>query len=284
MMGQPLVLVTGATGTVGRQVTAQLLAAGSRVRALLHGRGPAGLPGGVELVRGDLTSPDSLAAAADGADRVFFVWPLTAPGALAALAPQAVRALAGQGRGIVYLSAAAAAGNPESPWARMERIVERTAARWTFLRPTGFAKNTLLWAGQIRASEVVRWPYAAAARALIHEADIAAVAVLTLTGNGQHVGRAYHLTGPQTLTHAQQVHVIGEAIGRPLRFQEVSAAAVRPWLATTLGDEAFADGALASWERFVAEPEAVTQAVLEITGTGARSLREWARDHAADFR
>jgi len=283
MTEQPKILVTGATGTVGRQVVSQLLDTGGDVRALVRDPDSAGLPGGVEMLRGDLSDPASLTAALDGVGAVFLVWPFTSPEAATDIAPAVVEVIAEQGRRVVYLSADAAAKQPERFWAKLERLVEQSAAQWTILRPTGFAKNTLMWAEQIRTDGVVRWPYAGAARSLIHEADIAAVAVRALTQEG-HTGQTYVLTGPETLTQTEQVHAIGEAVGRPLRFEEVSPHEARPGLVGTLGDEAFADGALQAWATFVTQPERVTSTVQEITGTPARTLREWAADHADDFR
>jgi len=283
MTEQPKILVTGATGTVGRQVVSQLLDTGSDVRALVRDPDSADLPGGVELLRGDLSDPASLAAALDSVGAVFLVWPFTSPEAATDIAPGVVEMIAEQGRRIVYLSADAAGGKPESFWAKLERLVQHSAAEWTLLRPTGFAKNTLMWAEQIRTDGVVRWPYAEAARSLIHEADIAAVAVRALTQDG-HTGQTYVLTGPETLTQTEQVHAIGEAIARPLRFEEISPDQARPGLVAALGDEAFADGALHAWATFVTQLERVTSTVQEITGTPARTLREWAADHADDFR
>jgi len=283
MTEQPKILVTGATGTVGRQVVSQLLDTGSDVRALVRDPDSADLPGGVELLRGDLSDPASLAAALDSVGAVFLVWPFTSPEAATDIAPGVVEMIAEQGRRIVYLSADAAGGNRESFWAKLERLVQHSAAEWTLLRPTGFAKNTLMWAEQIRTDGVVRWPYAEAARSLIHEADIAAVAVRALTQDG-HTGQTYVLTGPETLTQTEQVHAIGEAIARPLRFEEISPDEARPGLVAALGDEAFADGALHAWATFVTQLERVTSTVQEITGTPARTLREWAADHADDFR
>lgn len=283
MTAQPRILVTGATGTVGRQVVSQLLGTGTAVRALVRDPGSAGLPSSVELARGDLSDPASLTAALDGVDAVFLVWPFTSPEAAADIAPGVVAVIAEQARRVVYLSADAAARRPEAFWARLERLIEQSAAEWTFLRPTGFAKNTLMWAEQIRTGAVVRWPYGAAARSLIHEADIAAVAVRALTEDG-HAGQTYVLTGPETLTQTEQVRTIGEAIGRPLRFEEISREQARPGLVAAFGDEPFADSALDTWATFVTRPERLTPTVREITGTPARSLRDWAGDHAGDFR
>ncbi len=283
MTEQPKILVTGATGTVGRQVVTQLLEADVTVRALVRDPTTADLPDGVELAQGDLSDPDSLRAALDGVGAVFLVWPFISPDAAADIAPGAVQVIAERARRIVYLSAEDAAKQPESFWAKLERLVEQSAAEWTLLRPTGFAKNTLMWAEQIRTDGVVRWPYAGAARSLIHEADIAAVAVRALTEDG-HNGNTYVLSGPQVLTQTAQVDAIGEAIACPLRFEEISREQARPGLVAAFGDEAFADGALDVWAAFVTEPERVTSTVQEITGTPARTLRDWASDHADDFR
>lgn len=283
MTEQQKILVTGATGTVGRQVVSQLLDTGGDVRALVRDPDSADLPGGVELLRGDLSDPATLTAALHGVGAVFLVWPFTSPEAATDIAPAVVEVIAEQGRRIVYLSAEAVGSEPESFWAQLERLVEHSAAEWTILRPTGFAKNTLMWAEQIRTDGVVRWPYAKAARSLIHEADIAAVAVRALTEHG-HSGKTYVLTGPQALTQTEQVHAIGEAIDRPLRFAEIPREQARPGLVAAFGDEAFADSALDAWAAFVTEPERVTPTVQETTGNRARTLRDWASDHADDFR
>lgn len=92
---------------------------------------------------------------------------------------------------------------------------------WTFLRPAGFATNTLMWADQIRESGVVRWPFGQARRSLIHERDIADVAVQALTED-DHAGKRYVLTGPESLTQAEQVAAIGDAIGREVRWDELA--------------------------------------------------------------
>jgi len=214
---------------------------------------------------------------------MFLVWPFTSERAATELAPTVIEAITQRVHRVVYLSADAATDNPDRFWARLERLIERSAGEFTFLRPTGFAKNTLMWASQIHAGDVVRWPYGAAARSLIDERDIAAVALRALTDTG-HAGATYVLTGPRAITQVEQLDAIGEAIGRPLRWEEISREDARPGLIAAFGDEAFADSALDAWARFVAAPERTTQTVQEITGSPARSLREWATHHADDFR
>src|SRR5260370_709849 len=125
---------------------------------------------------GDLADPGSLKPHLQAVESVFLVWPFTS----ADVARGVVEVLARHVPRIVYLSAQAAAGRPDSFWATVERLIEASGAAWTFLRPTGFADNTLMWADQIRNGDVVRWPYGAAARALIHERATAAVAVRAL--------------------------------------------------------------------------------------------------------
>ncbi len=278
-----MILVTGATGKVGRQLVSQLTATGAAVRAVARDPAAAGLPPAGDVVRADLADPGSVEPHLAGIDAVFLLWPFTSPAAAADLAPGLVKAVARQVPRIVYLSAQAADGQPGSFWATVEQLIEASAAEWTFLRPAGFAANTLIWADQIRAGDVVRWPYGAAARSLIHERDIAAVARLALTEAG-HAGARYVLTGPSRLTQAEQVQAIGAAIGRPLRWQELPAEAARQQLVAEFGDAAFADSALSTWAEFVRKPEILTTTVQELTGAPARTFGQWAIDHADDFR
>jgi uncharacterized protein YbjT (DUF2867 family) len=135
----------------------------------------------------------------------------------------------------------------------------------------------------IRRDGAVRWPYGAAARSLIHERDIADVAVRALTTDDL-LGRRLELTGPATVTQAEQVRLIGEAIGRDVRWIELPSGLARAHLLAEWGDEAFADAALSYWASLVEHPERVTDTVERITGRPARTFRDWARDHAADFR
>jgi uncharacterized protein YbjT (DUF2867 family) len=268
------ILITGATGNVGHHIVAELAGRGTAVRAM--SRGDARVPAGVRVVRGDLTDPGSLTAALDGVDSVFLLWPwFSAEGA----AP-VVDAIARHAGRVVYLSALSAESG--GVWGEVEQLIERSGLAWTFLRAGGFATNTLEWADEIKKSGVVRAPYGGAARSLIHEADIAAVAVRALTEDG-HAGRRYVLTGPEVVTQVEQVRVIGEAIGRPLRFQEQPREEARAQMLAGWGNPDYVDQALDYWAGLVTEPEPVTSTVEEVTGRPARTFRQWADDHAADF-
>ncbi|MBB2914616.1 uncharacterized protein YbjT (DUF2867 family) [Streptosporangium becharense] len=270
-----MILIIGATGNVGRHIVPLLHTAGVPVRAMVRDPGAARLPEGVEVVRGDLERPETVEAALAGVESVFLLW----PGFAAERAAPIVELVAEHARRIVYLSAMSAASMFHG---EIERLVEESGLEWTFLRPGGFAVNTLMWADQIREG-VVRWPYAQAGRPLIHERDIAEVAALVLTGDG-HAGKVYDLTGPEVVTQAEQVHLIGEAIGRPVRYEESPREVAREHLLAAWGNAAFVDSALDHWASIVAEPEPVTRTVEELTGAPARTFRQWAADHAADFR
>lgn len=278
------ILVIGATGKVGRHVVDELSRAEATVRAF--SRTPAGLPPNVEAVRGDLTDPAGLEAALTGVESVFLVWPLLT----AEAAPPVVEAIARHARRVVYLSAmsvrddAAGQADPITSFhAELERLIAASGPEWTFLRAGGFAGNTLEWAEDIRRDGVVRRPYGQAARSLIHERDIAAVAARALTSDG-HAGQRYVLTGPETVTQVEQARLIGEAIGRPVRFEEVPAPDARDDMLARGWPAEVVDGMLGAWAAMAREPEPVTATVEKLTGTPARTFRQWAVDHAADFR
>ena len=276
-----MIVVTGGTGRVGRQVVAQLRERGFPVRVVSRtpGRGQTD----VETAAADLADPASLEPHLRGADALFLLWPFTSPEVTAALAPQVAKIAARHVTRVVYLSAQPAGERPGSFWALVERAIEDSGVPWTFLRPTGFASNTLMWAGQIRSGDLVRWPFGAAARTLIDERDIAAVAVRVLTEDG-HAGSRYVLSGPAVLTQVEQLAAIGQALGRDLTWEELPKAEAQHALAAAWGDPGFAASALDTWERFVTHPETVTSTVRDVTGAPARSFADWAAANAGAFR
>jgi len=283
MTGERTVLVTGATGRVGGQVAAQLAGVeGVRVRGL--SRNP-----GIDVVAGDLSRPDTLGAALVGVDAVFLVFPsVRADAAARALVATLVR----HARRIVYLSAHGVPDEPDQrarpdggllgSHAYLEGLIAGATAEYTFLRSSGFAPNTLAWAAQLHRSDVLRWFLPEARRALVHEADLAAVAVRALTGDGHH-GAAYHLTGPEQLTQAEQLAAIGAALGRSLRFEEIDAGEAGTELFPGL-PAAVDDAIVAAHAVMVVHPEPVTHTVARLTGRPASPFAPWARDHVDDFR
>jgi uncharacterized protein YbjT (DUF2867 family) len=283
------VLVTGATGRVGRLVVDELLRAGAPVRALTRRPKDAALPAGVDVVAGDLTIPESLGPALDGAAAVFLLW--TAPQATAAaFVARLVEHASPQPRRVVYLSSPHQTPHPffQQPNAmrglhvEVERLLAASSLDVTVLRPGMFASNAgHWWAPQIRQGDIVRWPFAAAETAPIDERDIAAVAARALL-DARHARGDYVLTGPESLTQAAQVRTIGEAIGRELRFEELSPDAFRRETASTW-PSAVAEMLLSAWQAAVGQPAFVTSAVQEILGSPARTFHQWAADHVSMF-
>ena len=283
------ILVTAATGRVGRLVVDELLRAGAAVRALTRHPEHAKLPIDVDVAAGDFTAPASLNRALDGVEAVFLLW--TAPLASASDVIGLLASVqAAQPRRVVYLSAPFRTPHPffQQPnpmhelHAEIERLLAANGVATTILRPGMFASNALhWWAPQIRNGNVVRWPYAAAETAPIDERDIAAVAAQALL-DSRHAGGDYVLTGPASLSQAAQVHAIGDAIGRPLRFEELSPDEFRRETADTW-PPAIADMLLNAWQAALGRSAFVTSAVQEILGKPPRTFPQWAADHRSAF-
>ena len=127
----------------------------------------------------------------------------------------------------------------------------------------------------------MRWFHGAARTAPVHERDIAAVAVRALCDEGHERGD-YVLTGPESLTQRELLAAIGDAIGRKLVFEEVSPdLARREVLASWPGW--VADMLMSAYAAAVDRPALVTSAIEDVTGTPARTFRQWAADHAAGW-
>jgi uncharacterized protein YbjT (DUF2867 family) len=280
------VLVTGATGRVGRAVVDLLLDAGVPVRALIRGpEAAATLPANVEVVTGDLTVPESLDEGLRGVSAVFLVW--TAP---PATAPAVVERLAAHARRVVFLSSPHQIPHPffrqPNPMAVLhadiERFIVAAGLESTFIRPGMFASNVLFWwAAAIRAGGVVRWPYGAAETAPVDDRDVAAVAARTLCQDG-HAGGDYVLTGPEALTQAEQVNIIGDVLGRRITFEEVSPDEFRRETQGSWPRPAV-DMLLSAWGATIGTPAFITSTVFDILGSAPRSFRQWVADHAAAF-
>ena len=281
----PPVLITGGTGRVGSAVAGLLAGAGVPVRVLTRrSEAAAMLPANVEVVTGDLTVPGSLDAALRGVGAVFLVW--TAP---PATAPAVVERLAADARRVVFLSSPHQTPHPffQQPnpmavlHADIERLIAAAGLESTIIRPGMFASNAVSWwATAIRADGVVRWPYGAAETAPVDDRDVAAVAARTLYQDG-HAGGDYVLTGPESLSQAGQVSIIGDVIGRRITFEELSPDEFRR---ETEGSwpRPVVDMLLDAWGATMGRPAFITSAVTDILGS-ARSFRQWVADHAGAF-
>jgi uncharacterized protein YbjT (DUF2867 family) len=285
-----MILVTGATGTLGRPLVDLLASQGVKVRALTHNPQAADLPAGVEVATGDLSRPDTIAPLLVGVTALF-LHPRAvglAAGELLALARQ-------QGvQRVVALSATNVDDPLDQQPSRYQgdrnKEVEDAAAHsglaWVSLRASSFASNALrAWGAQIRAGGLVYGPYADFTESPIHERDLAEVAARALRSDEPVArrGRRLQLTGPQALTHQQMVAIIGEVIGRPLRYQEVPPAAARQGMVQRGIPEPFVEVLIARYTREIGEPAPVTGEVERILGRPGRTYAEWAADHAAAF-
>ena len=280
------ILVIGGTGNVGRQVVDQLRATGAQFRAMTRNPDAGGVPPEVEVVRGDLTVPATMDRCLQDIDTVFLVW-VAPPSAAAA----ALERIAKHARRIVFLTAPFKTPHPffQQPnpardvAERIERLIETSGLEWTFLRAGMFAGNARhFWGPQIRAGNVVRWPYLDAPTTPTDERDLAAVAVRTLCEDG-HAGAEYVVTGPQSLTQAEQVHIIGRTIRRSLRVEEMSPDEARSELLPVLGSSTLINMLLGAWGAAIGQPGFVTSTFAELMGGPPRTFSEWANDYAAEF-
>ncbi|GAA3434929.1 NAD(P)H-binding protein [Kutzneria kofuensis] len=275
-----MIVVTGATGNVGRPLVAALAAAGEQVTAVSRGISAADLPAGVRRHRADLTDPRGLKPALDGARALFL---LTA-GDFAASGGDLDEVLdvaraAGVDR--VVLLSSQGVGTGRHP-AGHEDAVARSGLEWTVLRPAGFHSNTLHWAGTVHAERMVAAPFGDVALPTIDPLDIAEVAAATLREQG-HAGRTYTLTGPAAISPRQQAAAIGDALGEPVRFVEQSRAEAKAQL-TVFMPEPVAEHTLDILGDPTPAEQQVSPDVLDVLGRSPRPFAEWAAHNVAAFR
>ncbi|WP_406813577.1 NAD(P)H-binding protein [Mycobacterium sp. M23085] len=274
------IVVTGATGNVGRPLVTELLGAGAHVRAITRQPRTAGFPPGVEIF-------DSTAAALPGASAVFLN-SRALGGQLEEVVAQCRRA------GVTKLVALSAINADDDVTRQPSRFrgdrnreVERLAVdgglSWVSLRPTVFATNFAgMWAAQIRAGNVVAGPYAAASTAPIVEADISSVAARALLTD-ELVGQRIPLTGPQAFTNSELVEVIAGALGRPLQYREIPADAVRQRFVDLGFGPGFADAYIAMLAQTLDAPALVTDDVQKILGRPPISFAHWVFENRGLF-
>jgi uncharacterized protein YbjT (DUF2867 family) len=215
-----MLLITGATGNIGRALVRALDVRGARTRILV--RDPAraaGLPASADRVVADLGAPDTLPTAFAGADRLF----LLTPGIGAEYTVNALAAARSAGvQHIVHLSSTNVLGDPMPAMGRWhhdrEELVRGSGIPATVLRPGGFMTNTLDWLPTIRSGGYVVDPIGPGRFAPIDPADIAAVAAAVLTEEG-HQGQAYALTGEELFTVADLVRIINDTTGQAIEVR-----------------------------------------------------------------
>lgn len=247
-----------------------LLAAGAtNVRALTVDPARAALPPRVEVAVGYIGRAETLPAALEGVERMYLA-PPPGPSEVLPLAKQA-----GVQR-VVDVS-----GSPETWWNHVREDVENSGLEWTHLWPGEFMENFTMWAHQLRRGDVVRDAYPAAANAAVCMDDIAAIAAKALLDEG-HIGQSYLLTGPETLSRADRVRIIGQVLGRVVRYSDVGREEAITALTPALGPGAewYVDLLPPSVEH----PQPVDDTFARVMGRPATGFAQWVAAHADEFR
>ena len=279
-----MIVITGATGNIGRPLVAELARQGQDVTAVSRG-GTAPLDS--PRVRGmsaDLTDPGSLRRAVDGASAVL----LLVPGAGGHLDRERIIAAAADAgvRRLVLVSSQAAGTRPESlshrPMAELEKLVQGSGLDWTVLRPAGFYTNAFAWVPTVRAGRAVHAPFGDVALPGVDPLDIAVVAAAALTEEG-HAGRTYELTGPETTTPRERTAALAGVLGISLTFVELTREQAFAGMREVMPEE-IADGTLSILGEPTGRELAISPDVEKVLGRPARTFADWARRNAAAFR
>lgn len=284
-----MILVTGATGKVGRQVVAALKERRAAFRVISRNPSRAAEILGPEIavIAADFARPETLAPALAGIDRLFLLCgPNQHKAALEIGVVDAAKATAV--RHIVKLSVYGAdercSAQVMRDHRRVERHIENLGFEWTHLRPNLFMQHFLTHAPSIKAEGVIHAPLADSRVSVVDTRDIGAVAAVALTEPG-HVGKAYELTGPAAPSYSEIAELFSRLLGRTVHYEDISpeaahrrmrAAGSPEWHATVLGEiyAFFRDG----------EGARVSDAIERVTGRRARSMEGFIRDHEAQFR
>ncbi|MFD4901085.1 SDR family oxidoreductase [Streptomyces sp. NPDC058411] len=279
-----MIVVTGATGNIGRPLTQALADAGRQVTAV--SRHEAAVPDGVRHLTADLNEPAGLKPALDGVEALFLLLSgdLHATGANPA---DIIRQAADSGvRRVVLLSTLGVVtrpfGHTRIAMRALEDTLRESGLEWTVLRPGGFASNALWWAESVRAHQVVAAPFGDIGVPIIDPADIAEVAAACLLED-QHTGGIYELTGPEVITPRQQAEAIATALGSPVTFEELTREEAATAMARSMPAELANDTLDILGSPNAAELR-VSPDVQKVLGRAPRSFADWAARHVAAFR
>ena len=272
-----MIVVTGATGNVGRPLVQALVDAGEQVAAVSRGTGEA--PSGAVRLQADLAEPETLKPALDGAEALFLLTSadFMANGDL----PEVMNVVAAADVKRVVLLSSHGVGTGRHP-SHLEDAVRQSGLGWTMLRPGNFDSNALQWAGSVRTQRMVAAPFGDVAIPSIDPADIAEVAAAALREPG-HEGQVYTLTGPAPISPRQQAAAIGEALGEPVRFVEVSRAQARDRMLDYM-PEPVAEATLDALGTPSEEEQRVLPDVERVLGRPPRTFAEWVARNIAAFR
>ncbi|NYI05688.1 NAD(P)H-binding protein [Allostreptomyces psammosilenae] len=274
-----MIVVTGATGNVGRPLVEALAAAGERVTAVSR-RPAADLPAGVRHHRADLAEAESVRPVLDGAEALFLLTSGEFLGSGGDIRPLLKAADAAGVRRVVLLSSQGVGTGRHAPG--LEDAVRGSGLEWTVLRPGGFDSNAFQWAEGVRTQRAIAAPFGDVALPTIDPLDIAEVAAATLREPG-HAGASYVLTGPEPVSPRQQAAAIGEALGEPVRFVELSEAEARERMLRFM-PAPVVEATLGILGRPSADEQRVSPDVEKVLGRPAHTFAAWVARNVAAFR
>lgn len=279
-----MIVVTGATGNVGKPLVRALVGAGRQVTAV--SRRAAAVPEGARHVAADLTEPARLEPALDGAKALFLLLAGDLHAAGATPADVIGQAAAAGVRRVVLLSTLGVVTRPFGPTRIAVRGVEdalrESGLDWAILRPGGFASNALWWADSVRSQRVVAAPFGDVGVPIIDPADIAEVAAACLLDD-RHIGGVYELTGPEVITPRRQARAIGDALGSPVRFQDLTREEAKAAMSRTMPAE-LADDTLDILGSPNPAELRVSPDVERVLGRAPRTFAEWVARNVDAFR
>jgi uncharacterized protein YbjT (DUF2867 family) len=276
-----MIFVTGATGNVGRELVRVLAQAGQPVRALIRRDADRErLPAGAEGFVGDLNDPGSLAPGLSGVRAAHLLAGYDGLEELLAAMRDA-----GVERVTLQSSSGVPSGDMTNAVARYhilsEQAIRDSGLAWTFIQPNSFMTNALRWLPQMQDGDTIRLPFANVPIAVIDPADIAEVAAAALTTD-RHEGRSYRVSGPESLLPAEQVAILGKAIGRDLRFEAQSDEEARAEMSASMPAE-YVDAFFSFFVDATIDESTVLPTVEEVLGRPPRRFEDWARAHAGAF-
>ena len=277
-----MIVVTGATGNIGKPLTKALAEAGEQVTAV--SRHAAEVPDGVQHVVADLARPETLPL--DGAKALFLLLSGDLHAAGANPADVIARAADSGVRRIVLLSTLGVVTRPfgttRIAMLELEDVLRNSGADWSILRPGGFASNALWWAESVRARRTVAAPFGDVGVPIIDPADIADVAAACLLDD-RHAGGAYELTGPEVITPRQQAEAIAAALGEPVRFHELTRAEAKAGMEQMMPGE-LADDTLDILSSPTQHELRISPDVQAVLGRAPRTFADWAARNVEAFR
>lgn len=284
-----MILVTGATGANGTELTKALASRGVPFRAMVRSERDraalAALPG-ADVVRADFDDAASVERALAGVTRAFLLTPSSERAEAHQLAFVEAARRAGVGHVVKLSQYAADEGSPVRflrYHAVVERAVEGSGLAYTFLRPNLFMQGLLSFREPITRDGQFFAPIGDAAVSVVDVRDIAAAAAAALTEDG-HEGQTYTLTGPEGLTHADMAAELSRALGRPVAFVDVPPEAMRDAVLGLGMNPWQADGLIEDYAHYRrGEAAAVAAGVADATGVAPRPFRTFAHDYAEAF-